>query len=59
MKWTVVICHTDGVLFADRSPVHKWKEPKFPTHCWFLTLHCHHLALLPACHKYQRRLRAL
>ncbi|PNF25093.1 hypothetical protein B7P43_G02009 [Cryptotermes secundus] len=43
----------------NRSLIHKWKEPKFPTHCWFLTLHCHHLALLPACHKYQRRLRAL
>ncbi|GLG94106.1 Ubiquitin conjugation factor E4 B [Gryllus bimaculatus] len=36
-----------------------WKEVKFPTHCWFLTLHCHHLALLPTCQKYQRRLRAL
>ncbi|KAJ9575045.1 hypothetical protein L9F63_007780, partial [Diploptera punctata] len=43
----------------NRSLTHKWKEVKFPTHCWFLTLHCHHLALLPACHKYQRRLRAL
>lgn len=41
------------------SIIHKWKEPKFPTQCWFLTLHCHHLALLPACQKYQRRLRAL
>lgn len=36
-----------------------WKEPKFPTQCWFLTLHCHHLALIPACHKYKRRVRAL
>ncbi|XP_054268263.1 ubiquitin conjugation factor E4 B [Macrosteles quadrilineatus] len=36
-----------------------WKEPKFPTQCWFLTLHCHHLALMPALNKYQRRLRAL
>lgn len=38
---------------------HKWTEAKFPTQCWFLTLHCHHLALLPALQKYQRRLRAL
>uniref|UniRef100_A0A1B6DV73 Ubiquitin conjugation factor E4 B n=1 Tax=Clastoptera arizonana TaxID=38151 RepID=A0A1B6DV73_9HEMI len=37
----------------------KWKEPQFNTHCWFLTLHCHHLSLLPACQKYQRRLRAM
>ncbi|XP_063243821.1 ubiquitin conjugation factor E4 B [Bacillus rossius redtenbacheri] len=43
----------------NHSLTHKWREPKFPTQCWFLTLHCHHLALLPACLKYQRRLRAL
>ncbi|KAL0120658.1 hypothetical protein PUN28_008383 [Cardiocondyla obscurior] len=38
---------------------HKWTESKFPTQCWFLTLHCHHIALLPALQKYQRKLRAL
>ncbi|KZC14831.1 Ubiquitin conjugation factor E4 B [Dufourea novaeangliae] len=38
---------------------HKWAEPKFPTQCWFLTLHCHHIALLPALQKYQRKLRTL
>ncbi|XP_046824698.1 ubiquitin conjugation factor E4 B [Vespa velutina] len=38
---------------------HKWVEAKFPTQCWFLTLHCHHIALLPALQKYQRKLRAL
>ncbi|CAK9828567.1 Ubiquitin conjugation factor E4 B [Anthophora retusa] len=38
---------------------HVWVEPKFPTQCWFLTLHCHHLALLPALQKYQRKLRTL
>ncbi|XP_066601539.1 ubiquitin conjugation factor E4 B [Prorops nasuta] len=43
----------------DLSQTHKWVEPKFPTQCWFLTLHCHHLALLPALQKYQRKLRAL
>lgn len=37
----------------------KWQEPKFTSICWFLTLHCHHLSLLPALGKYQRRLRAL
>nr|CAD7398434.1 unnamed protein product [Timema poppensis] len=42
-----------------RSKTHKWREPKFPTQCWFLTLHLHHTSLLPACQKYQRRLRAL
>lgn len=38
---------------------HKWSEAKFPTQCWFLTLHCHHIALIPALQKYQRKLRAL
>ncbi|XP_018354562.1 PREDICTED: ubiquitin conjugation factor E4 B [Trachymyrmex septentrionalis] len=38
---------------------HKWTESKFPTQCWFLTLHCHHIALLPTLQKYQRKLRAL
>lgn len=38
---------------------HRWTETKFPTKCWFLTLHCHHIALVPALQKYQRKLRAL
>ena len=36
-----------------------WKEPKFPTECWFLTLQAHHIAMLPCIRRYQRRLRAL
>ncbi|KAG7198729.1 hypothetical protein KM043_001720 [Ampulex compressa] len=43
----------------DLSTTQKWTEAKFPTQCWFLTLHCHHIALLPALQKYQRKLRAL
>ncbi|KAL3273001.1 hypothetical protein HHI36_014457 [Cryptolaemus montrouzieri] len=35
------------------------QAPNFSTICWFLTLHCHHLSLLPALQKYQRRLRAI
>ena len=34
-------------------------KAKFPTQCWFLTLHCHHIALIPSLQKYQRRLRAV
>lgn len=49
-KWTETL---------NRSPSHCWQEPKFPTECFFLTLHCHHLSILPACRKYQRRLRAI
>ncbi|GAB6019792.1 Ubiquitin conjugation factor E4 B [Chamberlinius hualienensis] len=41
------------------SGTHVWQELKFPTECFFLTLHCQHLSLLPACRKYQRRLRAI
>lgn len=43
----------------ETGKTHKWTEAKFPTQCWFLTLHCHHIALLPALQKYQRKLRAL
>ena len=37
---------------------HTWSPPKFPTECYFLTQHCHHLSVLPAARKYQRRIRA-
>ncbi|XP_072174441.1 ubiquitin conjugation factor E4 B-like [Diadema setosum] len=36
-----------------------WVEPKFPTECYFMTLHCQHLALLPACRHYSQRIRTL
>ncbi|KAJ3644556.1 hypothetical protein Zmor_022280 [Zophobas morio] len=39
--------------------VHQFQSPNFSTICWFLTLHCHHLSLLPALQKYQRRIRAI
>ena len=38
---------------------YEWKEPKFPTECWFLTLQAHHIGMLPCIRRYQRRLRAL
>ncbi|XP_072035141.1 ubiquitin conjugation factor E4 B-like [Amphiura filiformis] len=37
----------------------EWIEPKFPTECYFLTLHCQHLALLPACRHHARRIRGI
>jgi len=37
----------------------EWKEAKFPTECWYLTLYAHHLAILPCIRRYQRRLRAI
>ncbi|NXK66139.1 UBE4B factor, partial [Sylvietta virens] len=43
-------------LYRDLSP---FSEPKFPTECFFLTLHAHHLSILPSCRRYIRRLRAI
>ncbi|XP_075762468.1 ubiquitin conjugation factor E4 B isoform X2 [Pelodiscus sinensis] len=43
-------------LPRDQSPC---SEPKFPTECFFLTLHAHHLSILPSCRRYIRRLRAI
>uniref|UniRef100_A0AAY4C6A2 Ubiquitin conjugation factor E4 core domain-containing protein n=1 Tax=Denticeps clupeoides TaxID=299321 RepID=A0AAY4C6A2_9TELE len=37
----------------------KFSEPKFPTECFFLTLHTHHLSIMPSCRRYIRRLRAI
>lgn len=34
-------------------------QPNFQTHCWFLTLHAHHLAIMPAIQRYNKRLRAI
>ncbi|CAH1405610.1 unnamed protein product [Nezara viridula] len=48
---------TDWLDQLNKSVV--WKEPNFSTQCWFLTLHCHNIALLPALQRYQRRLRSL
>lgn len=43
----------------ENSIATKGQEPKFSTECFFLTLHCHHLSILPVTRKYQRRLRAI
>ncbi|XP_035881175.1 ubiquitin conjugation factor E4 B isoform X1 [Phyllostomus discolor] len=43
-------------LYGDQPP---FSEPKFPTECFFLTLHAHHLSVLPSCRRYIRRLRAI
>lgn len=34
-------------------------QPNFQTQCWFLTLHAHHLAVMPAVQRYNKRLRAI
>ncbi|ESO98532.1 hypothetical protein LOTGIDRAFT_174217 [Lottia gigantea] len=34
-----------------------WQEPKFPTMCFFMTIYCHHLSIIPIIVKYLRRIR--
>ena len=41
------------LLSVDDS--HSWTEPRFPTECFFFTVHCQHLAILPAIRHYRRR----
>lgn len=57
---TVVTFVTLFYLFTqtDEDP-RKFSEPKFPTECFFLTLHTHHLSILPSCRRYIGRLRAI
>lgn len=49
----------DWLDSLNNDPNHKWPEAKFQTVCWFLTLHMHHVALIPALHTHQRRIRAI
>lgn len=37
----------------------QWEEPKFNSHCFFFTLHAHHLGIIPAISRYHKRLRAI
>ncbi|XP_053651922.2 ubiquitin conjugation factor E4 B isoform X2 [Cherax quadricarinatus] len=36
-----------------------FQEVNFHSQCWFLTLHAHHLGVLPVMRKYTRRIRAI
>lgn len=47
------------MLFFPDGDQPPFSEPKFPTECFFLTLHAHHLSILPSCRRYIRRLRAI
>lgn len=37
----------------------EFKTPNFQTQCWYLSLHAHHLAIMPAIQRYNKRLRAI
>uniref|UniRef100_A0A182QL45 Ubiquitin conjugation factor E4 B n=1 Tax=Anopheles farauti TaxID=69004 RepID=A0A182QL45_9DIPT len=43
---------------ASLKNVKDWEQHKFVTHCWFLTLHAHHLGIIPAIQRYNKLLRA-
>ncbi|XP_033104653.1 ubiquitin conjugation factor E4 B-like [Anneissia japonica] len=49
----------EAIEWAQKIDPSTWEEPKFSTECYFLTLLCHHLALLPTCRFYSKRLRAI
>lgn len=36
-----------------------WETVNFQTHCWFLTLHAHHLSIMPTIQRYSKLLRAI
>lgn len=43
------------IVYSGKS----FNEVKFSTRCWFLTLYCHHIALIPAFTKHTRRYRTV
>ncbi|MPC17927.1 Ubiquitin conjugation factor E4 B [Portunus trituberculatus] len=45
--------------FTGTSKDFKFLEVNFHSQCWFLTLHAHHLGVLPVMRKYTRRIRAI
>ncbi|XP_071945537.1 ubiquitin conjugation factor E4 B-like [Antedon mediterranea] len=49
----------EAIEWAQKIDPSSWQEPKFSTEGYFLTLQCHHLALLPSCRFYSKRLRAI
>ncbi|XP_076451864.1 LOW QUALITY PROTEIN: ubiquitin conjugation factor E4 B-like [Babylonia areolata] len=43
----------------EKQPNPPWSDPNFSTECFFLTLQCHHLSIIPITRKYSRRIRAI
>lgn len=42
-----------------KSEQKPWSDVNFSSECFFLTLHCHHLSIVPIIRKYLRRVRAI
>lgn len=51
--------YTDWAEKLQKDPNINWEIPNFQTHCWFLTLHAHHLAIMPAIQRYSKKVRAI
>ncbi|KAB7497984.1 Ubiquitin conjugation factor E4 B [Armadillidium nasatum] len=48
----------DAVKWQNNLDKKLFQEVNFHSQCWFLTLHAHHLGILPVMRKYTRRIRA-
>lgn len=44
------------ILLTGSDPEHSWKDAKFTTKCWFLTLFAHHVGLIPAQQRYVKEI---
>lgn len=67
----LVVIENDTKLRFDQKEYEEWvqqiqndatrnvEEVKFPTHCWFLTLHAQHLGIIPAIQHYTKLLRGI
>lgn len=51
--------YTEWVEKLQKYPNVNWENAKFQTHCWFLTLHAHHLGIMPASQRYCKKVRAI
>lgn len=51
--------HETKLWLTELVKTYEWGEEQFHTLCWFLTLQCHHIAIIPALQRYQRRLRMM
>lgn len=51
--------YTEWLDKLQKDPSVRWETANFQTHCWFLTLHAHHLAIMPAIQRYGKKLRAI
>lgn len=59
LKMTTTEAEAWTLKLAKEEKANSNTEPKFTTECFFLTLDCHHLSIIPCIRKYTRRKRAI